>query len=190
MHLQENTLFDLDLGIKVTKNIAQCPRHHMTYALVPAKLDIMLQLTVKEKMHLQESTLFDLDLWVKVTRSVAHCPLHNVTYEPTEFETTISKGLGGEAFTRKFNNLSLALIKVTQNFDQYPLRHVTYMYPATKFEAATSNCLGFIHVQENTLFGLNDLRKNCRIPSTSCDLFSSCYVKRLGGDAFTRKFNI
>ena len=32
MHLQENTLFDLDLGVKVTGNVAQCPLHHVTYA--------------------------------------------------------------------------------------------------------------------------------------------------------------
>ena len=42
---------------------------------------------------------FDLDLWVKVTRNVAHCPLHHETYAPTEFEVTMSKGLGGEVFT-------------------------------------------------------------------------------------------
>ena len=38
MHLQENTLFDLDLGDKVTQNVAQYPRHNVTY--VPAKFDI------------------------------------------------------------------------------------------------------------------------------------------------------
>ena len=38
MHLQENTLFDLGLGLKVTQNVAQYPRHHVTYA--PAKFDI------------------------------------------------------------------------------------------------------------------------------------------------------
>ena len=32
MHLQENTLFDLDLGVKVTQNVAQYPLHHVTYA--------------------------------------------------------------------------------------------------------------------------------------------------------------
>ena len=37
MHLQENTL--LDLEVKVTQNIAQYPRHHVTY--VPAKFDIV-----------------------------------------------------------------------------------------------------------------------------------------------------
>ena len=32
MHLQENTLTDLDLQTKVTRNVAQCPLHHVTYA--------------------------------------------------------------------------------------------------------------------------------------------------------------
>ena len=38
MHYQENTLFDLDP--KVTQNVAQYPRHHVTYA--PAKFDIAI----------------------------------------------------------------------------------------------------------------------------------------------------
>ena len=32
MHLQENTLFELDLGVKVTQNVTQYPLHHVTYA--------------------------------------------------------------------------------------------------------------------------------------------------------------
>ena len=32
MHLQESTLFDLDLQIKVTLNVTQCPLHYVTYA--------------------------------------------------------------------------------------------------------------------------------------------------------------
>ena len=43
LHLQENTLFDLDIkvnvkGVKGTRNAAQYHRHHMTYA--PAKFDV------------------------------------------------------------------------------------------------------------------------------------------------------
>ena len=38
MHLQENTLYDLYLVVKVTQNIVQCPPNHMTYA--PAKFDV------------------------------------------------------------------------------------------------------------------------------------------------------
>ena len=32
MNLQENALFDLDLGVKITQNIAQFPLHHVIYA--------------------------------------------------------------------------------------------------------------------------------------------------------------
>ena len=32
MSLQENTLFDLDLGVKVILNVTQYPQHHVTYA--------------------------------------------------------------------------------------------------------------------------------------------------------------
>ena len=64
---------------------------------------MLLHPMVKEKMYLQENTLFDLDLGVMVTQNVAKYPLHHVTYTPTEFKVTTSKGLGGDAFTRKFN---------------------------------------------------------------------------------------
>ena len=32
MHLQENSIFDLDLWVKVTQNVAQYPLHHVTYS--------------------------------------------------------------------------------------------------------------------------------------------------------------
>ena len=31
LHLKENTLFDLDFGVRVTQNVAQYPLHHVTY---------------------------------------------------------------------------------------------------------------------------------------------------------------
>ena len=31
MHLQENTVFDLDLRVKVTQDVNQYPLHHVTY---------------------------------------------------------------------------------------------------------------------------------------------------------------
>ena len=88
----KNTLFDIDLGVKVTQNVAQYPRHHVT--LVHQQSLILLHPTVKEKMHLQ----------IKYTiRNVAQCPLHHVTFAPTEIQVTSSKALGREEFTRKFN---------------------------------------------------------------------------------------
>ena len=32
MHLQESTLFDLDLKVKVTLNVAQYPQHYETFS--------------------------------------------------------------------------------------------------------------------------------------------------------------
>ena len=46
-------------------------------------------------MHLQENTFFDL-----VTRNAAQYPLHHVTYLGTTFEVALSRGLGGDTFTR------------------------------------------------------------------------------------------
>ena len=38
MQLQENTVFDIDIVIKVTWDVAQHPLHHVTYAF--AKFDV------------------------------------------------------------------------------------------------------------------------------------------------------
>ena len=40
MHLQENTLFDLDLGDNVTENVAQYPLHHVTFASAKFEVDL------------------------------------------------------------------------------------------------------------------------------------------------------
>ena len=51
MHLQENTLFDLDL--KVTQNVTEYPLNHVTYA--PAKFEFSttngLGSSIYKKMH-------------------------------------------------------------------------------------------------------------------------------------------
>ena len=37
IHLQENTVFDHDIVVKVTRDVAKYPLHHVTYA--PAKFE-------------------------------------------------------------------------------------------------------------------------------------------------------
>ena len=70
MHLQESTLFDLDLQVKVTLNVAQCLLHHVTLHLQNLKL---LRQKLEEEKHLQEIQYlaFNLDFGVKVTQNVA-----------------------------------------------------------------------------------------------------------------------
>ena len=98
MHFQESTLFDLDLQVKVTLNVAQCPLHHKTNA--PYYVKSFRRRGIYKKI---QYLTFDLDLGVKVTQNVAQYPLHHVTYPATKFEVARSNRLGGEAFTRKFN---------------------------------------------------------------------------------------
>ena len=65
MHLQENTLFDLDpkvKGVKVNKMLPSTP--NFMWPMYQQSL-ILLHPTIKEKMHLQVNSLFDLDLWTK-----------------------------------------------------------------------------------------------------------------------------
>ena len=101
MHLQENTLYDLDLVVvKVTQNVVQYPPNHMTYA--PAKFEVASFNSLGEDLDLQESTLYDLDLGVKVTQNEAQYHPHHVTYAPANFEVAMSNGMGEDAFTRKY----------------------------------------------------------------------------------------
>ena len=54
MHLQENTLYDLDLIVKVTQNVVQCPPNHMTYA--PAKFEVATSNSLGEDGFTRKST--------------------------------------------------------------------------------------------------------------------------------------
>ena len=49
--------FDRDLGVKVTRNVAQYPLHYVTYA--QAKFEVAAS-KIYEEMHLQENILFEL----------------------------------------------------------------------------------------------------------------------------------
>ena len=73
-------------------------------------------------------------------------------YAPTKFEVTTSKGLGGDAFARKY--IIKLEVKVTQKVTQCPLHHVTYS--ATRFEVATSNGLGGDRFTRNVMDGRTD----------------------------------
>ena len=102
MHVQESTLFDLDLQVKVTLNVAQCPLHHVTYAPTDFEITTSKALGREAFTKIQYLT-FDLDLGVKVTQNVAQYPLHHVTHPATKFEVARSYRLGVDTFTRKFN---------------------------------------------------------------------------------------
>ena len=87
----------------VTRNVAQCPLHHVTYALTEFEVTTSKGLggeVFTSKFNILPLTL---TLGVKVTRNVAQYLLHHVTYPATKFEVATSNRLGGDTFTRKFN---------------------------------------------------------------------------------------
>ena len=55
LHLQENTLFDPDLGVKVMQNVDQYPLHHVAYA--PAKFEVATSKCIYKKIHYLTLTL-------------------------------------------------------------------------------------------------------------------------------------
>ena len=60
------------------------------------------------------------------TENVAQYPLHHMTYAPAKFEAAMSKGLGGNAFTRNFD---LTLTQCQGHMERSP----------AKFEVVTAN---------------------------------------------------
>ena len=98
MHLQENTLYEVDLVVKVTQKVVQYPPNHMTYA--HAKFEVATSNSLGED-GFTERTLYDLDLGVKVTQNVAQYHPYHVTYALANFEVAMSNG-SEDAFTRKY----------------------------------------------------------------------------------------
>ena len=93
MHLQENTLFDLDLWVKVTRNVAKCPLYHVTYA--PTELEVTTSKGLEDGAFTRKFNIWPLTL----TRS--QYPLFHVTYSVTKFEVSTSNRLG-DTFTRQY----------------------------------------------------------------------------------------
>ena len=119
VHLEENTLFVLDLGsifdlwpwLWGQSHTKCCPVPSTSCDLSSYKVwscysQPFRRRFIYKKIH---HLIFDLDLRVKVTLNVAQYPLHHVTCSATKFEDAMSKGLECDAFTRKFKIWPLTL---------------------------------------------------------------------------------
>ena len=81
MHLQLNTLFDIDLRAKY------CP--------VPPRTCDLCTYRVLSTASKGSGRKFNIQY-------VAQYPLHNMTYPAPKFEVATSNRLGGDTFTRKY----------------------------------------------------------------------------------------
>ena len=66
MHLQENTLFNHDLWVKVARNVTQCHLHHSLK---------LLRQNVSEEIDLQVNSIFDLWPWPWSQGHTKWCPV-------------------------------------------------------------------------------------------------------------------
>ena len=60
MRFQESTLFDLDLGVKVTRNVTQYPWHHVTYA--QAKFEVATSISLPGDAFTRKYIIWPLTL--------------------------------------------------------------------------------------------------------------------------------
>ena len=63
MHLQENTLYDLDLVVKVTQKVVQYPPNHMTNA--PAKFEVTTSNSIGEDGFTRKYIIWPLTLGLR-----------------------------------------------------------------------------------------------------------------------------
>ena len=140
MHLQENTLFELDLGDKVTQNVAQYPQHYVIYA--QAKFDIDTSHGWWEEAFSRKYIKWH---WPSGQGHTKCCQVPSTSCDLCTYRvwSYLVKSFRRRSIYKKIQYLTFDIdlgVKVTQNVAQYPLHHVTYS--ATKFKVATSNQLG------------------------------------------------
>ena len=136
MHLQSNTVFDLNVG--AIGHMRCCPVHAISSVIIfldimcPMHLQILklLRLTVLKKMRFQETTLFYFYLG-----HTEHCP---VSYIQLQILKLLRLMVQEEMHLHK--NTLFDLCPWLRNFSQYPLYHADYA--ATKFKVAAANGLG------------------------------------------------
>ena len=165
MYLKENTLFDLDLGVQVTRNVAQYPLHQVTYS------------ATKFEVHLQEMWRTDgltdgwtTDrLWYEINITL---PVFLVFLKKNAVITSDCIGLvtGTKVFcTDARSNVECILADTTET---------------NKTGAGVDGTISQIPTFLPFTFTLGSRsQKCCSVPSTSCHLCTckvwSCYVQWL-----------
>ena len=175
------------------------------YTMWPKHLQSLKSLCQKlmEEKHLQENSTFDLWPWGQGHKKCFPVPSTSCDLFSYKICSCYVKRFRRRCIYKKIKYLTFDIdlrVKVTQNVAQYPLHHVTFS--ATKFEVATSYCLGEdtftrkfnIWPLTLTLGSRSQVTRNIaqyplRHVSYSAKKIEVSTSKDLGGDAFTRKFN-
>ena len=116
--------FDLDLGVKVTQNVAQYPLHHVTYQAT--------KFEVARSNRLGGDTFTrKYIIWSWGQGHTKCCPVPSTLCDLFSYKvwSCYVKRFRRRCIYKKIQYLTFDLdlgVKVTQNVAQYPLHHVTY----------------------------------------------------------------
>ena len=135
MHLQENTLYDLDLVVKVTQNVVQYPPNHMTYA--HAKFEVVTSNSLGEDGFTRKYIIWP---WPWRSHEMSHSTLDIMWPMHRQNLKLLLPKVYEEMHLQKNTLYDLWSWPWGQGHTkchQYPQHHV--MYASTKFEVVTAN---------------------------------------------------
>ena len=84
MPLQENTLFGLNLWVKVARNIAQCPLHHVTYA--PTEFEVTTSKGLGGEVFTIKFNIRPLTLTLGGQGHTKCCPVPSTSYDLSSYK--------------------------------------------------------------------------------------------------------
>ena len=152
--------FTFDLGVKVTRNVAQYPLNHVTY--------LAIKFEVATSNNLGGDTFtrkYIFDLW-PCPQGQGHtkcCLVPSTSYDLFRYKvwSCYVKRFRRRCIYKKIKYSTFDLgVKAIRYVAQYPLHHVTYS--ATQFEVATSNSLRGDSFRKNVTDGHTEGRKDDR----------------------------
>ena len=144
MDLQESKLYDLDLGVKVTQNVAQYHPHHVTYA--PVNFEVAMSNGSGQESFTRKYFIWPWGIW-PWPQGQGHmrcCLVPSTSCDPCtgKIWSCYFQNIMRRCVFKKIHYLTFDLdlgVKVTRNVAQYPWHHV--ISAQAKFEAAASKNL-------------------------------------------------
>ena len=165
--------FDLDLGVKITQNVAQYSLHHVTYAAT--KFEVAKSNGLVGDAFARKFIIWPLPLILGNQGPTKCSPVPSTSRDLCTcivWSCNVER-FGMRCIFKKTVYMTFDLgVKITQNVAQNSLHHVTYA--ATKFEVTTSKDLGgnkFTRKYIPWPWGQGH-KKCCHVPSTPYDLCS------------------
>ena len=189
MDLQESKLYDLDLGAKVTQNVAQYHPHYVTYA--PVNFEVAMSNGSEEDSFTRKYIIWPWGIWPwpQGQGQMKCCLVPSTSCDQCtdKIWSCYFQNLMRRFVFKEIHFWPLTLTLGSRSHETSPST-LDIMWPMHRQNLKLLLCKVYeeMHLQENTLFDLwpwpwGQGHTKCHpVPSTSCDLCTykvwSCYV--------------